>query len=126
MYGSRLSIRCASTARYAVPPLKCDGSIFETTAHSGIPEMFFETSFHLPPPSFGYHTLPSLVPAQITPRSMSDAAMAKITSGANWPRLSPTRPPEDPMYFGSCVDRSGLITCQLCPAVVVLKMTLQP
>src|SRR5262245_13587693 len=126
MYGSRLSIRCASTARYAVPPLKCDGSIFETTAHAGMPLMFFDTSFHLAPPSFVYHTLPSLVPAQSRPRSTSDGAIAKITSGANCPRLSPTRPPEDTMYFGSCVDRSGLITCQLCPPVVVLKTTLQP
>src|SRR5215813_1873432 len=126
MYGSRLSIRCASTARYAVPPLKCDGSIFEMTAHAGRPVMFFDTSFHFAPPSFVYQTLPSLVPAQITPRSTSDGAIAKITSGANWPRLSPTMPPEEMMYFGSCVDRSGLITCQFWPAVVVLKMTLQP
>src|SRR5712692_5523926 len=125
-YGSRLSIRCPSTATYAVPPLKCDGSIFETTPHDGMPVMFFDTSFHFAPPSFVCQTLPSFVPAQISPFSTSDAAIAKITSGANCPRLSPTMPPDGTMCAGSCVDRSGLITCQLCPPLVVLKMTLQP
>ena len=65
-----------------MPPLKWDGSIFDTTPHDGMPT-FFETSFHFAPPSFVYQTLPSLVPAQINPRSISDAAIAKITSGAN-------------------------------------------
>src|SRR5262245_55134915 len=104
MYGSRLSIRCASTAMYAVPPLKCDGSIFDTMPQDGMPAMFLDTSFHLAPPSRVYQTLPSLVPAQINPRSTSDAAIAKIASGANCPRLSPTMPPDGTMYFGSCVD----------------------
>src|SRR5262249_61746819 len=126
MYGSRLSIRCASTAMYAVPPLRCDGSIFETMPHAGMPAMFFDTSFHFAPPSRVCQTLPSLVPTQINPRSTSDVATAKITSGANWPRLSPTLPPEGTTYFGSCVDRSGLITYQLCPAFVVVRTTLQP
>src|SRR5205814_1175706 len=125
MNGSRLSIRCASTATYAVPPAKCDGSIFDTTPHAGI-AMFLETSFHFAPPSFVYQSLPSLVPAQISPRSISDGAIAKITSGANCPRLSPTSPPDEAMRDGSCVDRSGLITCQLWPPLVVLKITLQP
>jgi hypothetical protein len=83
MYGSRLSIRCASTAMYAVAPLKCDGSIFDTTPQAGMPAMFFETSFHFAPPSRVYQTLPSLVPAQIRPFSTSDVASAKMTSGAN-------------------------------------------
>src|SRR6267142_4170083 len=126
MYGSRLSIRCASTAMYAVPPLKCDGSIFDTAPHDGIPATFFETSFHFAPPSFVYQILPSLVPAQMSPFSTSEVAMAKITSGANCPRLSPTIPPDETMRAGSCFERSGLITCQLCPPFVVLKMTLQP
>ena len=83
MYGSRLSIRCASTATYAVPPLKCDGSIFDTTPHAGMPVMFFDTSFHFAPPSFVYQILPSLVPAQMSPFSTSEVAIANITSGAN-------------------------------------------
>src|SRR5882757_6139049 len=126
MYGSRLSIRCASTAIYAVPPLKCDGSIFETMPHDGMPVMFFDTSFHFAPPSFVYQTLPSLVPAQISPLSTSDVAIAKITSGANCPRLSPTMPPDDMIRLASCVDRSGLMTRQLWPPLLVWKMTLQP
>ena len=107
-------------------PSKCDGSIFDTTAHAGMPVMFLLTSFHFAPPSFVYQSLPSLVPAQINPFSTADGAIAKIASGANCPRLSPTRPPDDTIRPGSCVDRSGLITCQLCPPVVVLKITLQP
>src|SRR5512132_949130 len=98
---------------YAVPPLKCDGSIFDTIPQAGIPLMFFDTSFHFVPPSFVYQTLPSLVPAQISPFSTSDVAIAKITSGANCPRLSPTMPPDGMMCVGSCVDRSGLATRQL-------------
>src|SRR5262245_40285364 len=126
MYGSRLSIGCASTAMYAVPPSKCEGSIFDTRPHTGMPAMFLLTSFHLPPPSFVYQTLPSLVPAQISPFSTSDGAIAKTTSGANWPRLSPTSPPDGMILLRSCVDRSGLISFQLCPPFVVRKMTLQP
>jgi hypothetical protein len=60
-------MRCASTATYAVPASKFEGSIFETTLQAGSPEMFLVTSFHRPPPSRVYHTLPSFVPAQISP-----------------------------------------------------------
>src|SRR5262245_40955685 len=126
MYGSRLSIRWASTARYAVLPSKCDGSIFDTTPHAGIPVMFLLTSFHFPPPSREYHTLPSLVPAHTTPFSTSENAIANTTSGANWPRLSPTMPPDGMILPGSCVDRSPLVGVQLWPPLVVLKTTLQP
>src|ERR1041384_2482043 len=126
MSASRLAIGGASTATYAVAPLKCDGSIFDTTPHAGMPLTFFDTSVHFAPPSFVYQILPSFVPAQISPRSTSDGAMAKTTSGANCPRLSPTMPPDATRYFGSRVDRSGLTTCQLWPAVSVLKITLHP
>ena len=98
---------------YAVPALKCDGSIFETMPHDGMPAMFFDTSFHFAPPSLVYQTLPSLVPAHRRPRSASDVAIAKITSGANCPRLSPTIPPDGMILLGSCVDRSGLMIRQL-------------
>src|SRR5437763_3062005 len=106
-------MRCASIATYAVPPLKCDGSIFETTPQLGMPVTFFDTSFHFAPPSFVYQILPSFVPAQINPFSTSEVAIAKTTSGANCPRLSPTMPPDETIRAGSCVDKSGLITCQL-------------
>src|SRR5690349_45757 len=115
MYGSRLSIRWLSTATYAVPPSNDDGSILVTMPHAGIPAMFFDTSFHFAPPSRECHTLPSLVPAQTRPFSTGENAIAKITSGANCPRLSPTMPPDDMILLASCVDRSGLITFQLWP-----------
>src|SRR4026209_2849377 len=110
---------------YAGPPLKCDGSIFDTTPQDGIPATFFETSFHFAPPSFLYQIFPSLVPAQINPFSPSDAAIAKMTSGDTCPGLSPTIRPEDTILDGSRVDRSGLTTCQLWPPLAVLKITLQ-
>src|SRR3978361_2027346 len=123
MYGSRLSIRGGATAPYAAPPSKGGGSIFEITPHGGRPVTFFETSFHFWPASRVYQIFPSLVPAQISPFSTSDVALAKITSGANGPSLSPTIPPEEMMRVGSCVDKSGLMTRQLCPPLLVWKMT---
>src|SRR5262245_46152203 len=126
MYGSRLSIRCASTATYAVLPSKCDGSIFDTTPHAGIPVMFALTSFHFAPPSREFHTLPSLVPAQTTPFSTSENAIANTTSGANCPRLSPTMPPDGMILLASWVERSPLVGAQLWPPLVVLKIRLQP
>src|SRR6476660_391668 len=119
MYGSRLSIRCASTATYAMTQLKCEGSIFDTTPHAGMPVTFLDTSFHFAPPSRVYQTLPSLVPAQIRPFSTSEVAIAKINSGANCPRLSPTMPPDGMIFVGSCVDRSGLMIRQLWPPLLV-------
>ena len=65
---------------YAVPASKCEGSILDTTPHSGRPLMFSVTSFQLFPPSRVYQTLPSLVPAQIRPCWISDGAMANTTS----------------------------------------------
>src|SRR6266498_3847562 len=100
--------------------------IFDTMPHAGMPAMFFVTSVHCAPLSLVYQTLPSFVPAQISPFSTSDVAIAKITSGANWPRLSPTMPPDAMILPGSCVERSGLITFQLCPPLFVWKMTLHP
>src|SRR5215210_641834 len=111
-------------ATYAVAALKCDGSILETTPQAGMPATLFETSFHFAPPSLVYQIFPSLVPAQISPFSTSDGAIAKTTSGANWPRLSPTMPPDETIFAGFCDERSGLITCQLWPPLLVRKTTL--
>src|SRR6516225_4905673 len=122
MNGSRLSIRCASTATYAVPASKCDGSIFDTTPHDGIPVMFLVTSFHFAPPSREFQSFPSFVPAQTSPRCTSENAIAKTTSPANCPRLSPTMPPEGMIFEASCVERSGLTIFQLCPPLVVWKI----
>ena len=35
-------------------------------------------------------------------------------------------PPDDTMRVGSCVERSGLMTVQVCPRSLVLKITWQP
>src|SRR5487761_2127318 len=103
---------------YAVPGSNTDGEISRTVPHAGI-FTFFDTSFQCRPPSRVYQTLPSLVPAQMSPRWMDDGAMANTTSPANWPRLSPTSPPDDTMRLGSLVDGSGLITLQLWPPLLV-------
>ena len=42
--------------------------------------MFFVTSVQFAPPSRVFHTLPSLVPAQISPRCTGDGAIANTTS----------------------------------------------
>ena len=42
--------------------------------------MFFVTFVQLPPPSFVFQIWPSLVPAQIRPRWISDGAIANTTS----------------------------------------------
>ena len=109
-----------------MPASKCDGSILLTTPQTGMPAMFFVTSFHLAPASFVYQSLPSLVPAQINPFWTSDGAIANTTSPANWPRLSPTIPPDAMIFVGSWVDRSGLMTFQLCPPLFVAKITCAP
>ena len=58
---------------------KWDGSILRMVPHAGMPT-FFVTSTQLVPPSGVYHSLPSFVPAQISPRWISEGAMAKTTS----------------------------------------------
>src|SRR4249920_2658063 len=111
---------------YAVPASKCDGSIFTIVPQTGIPVMFFVTSVQVPPPCRVSHTLPSLVPAQISPRCNGDGAIDQTSSPENCPRLSGTIPPDDTMRVGSCVERSGLITDHVWPSFDVLKMTWQP
>ena len=58
-------------------------------------------------------------------RSSGDVYTADIPPRPVYPQYVLTFPDET-MYFGSCIERSGLITCQLCPALFVLKMTLHP
>src|SRR5712691_5434577 len=64
-------------------------------------------------------TIPSFVPAQITPASFGDSAIAKTTGAYSTPILSPVSPPENPCRLLSFEVRSGLITCQLFPPSVV-------
>src|SRR5215471_9177417 len=64
-------------------------------------------------------TNPSFVPAQITPASLGDSAMANTVPAYSTPILSGVSPPEIPCRLLSLRVRSGLITCQLFPPSVV-------
>src|SRR5260221_3042241 len=101
---------------YAVPASYRDGSILLTVTHTGRLGMFFVTFVQLLPPSRVTCTNPSLVPAQITPACFGDSAMAWTTSPYSTPMLSGVSPPELCWRLLSFSVRSGLISCQLCPA----------
>jgi hypothetical protein len=77
--------------------------------------MFGVTLVQLFPPSRVTCTRPSLVPAQITPLSFGDSAMAKTTLKYSTLRLSIVRPPESPSLLRSFRVRSGLISRQVTP-----------
>src|SRR2546430_16512342 len=123
MYGLRSSIKWKSTETYTVPGSKDEGDICENVPHAGRSRKFFVTSFQLAPPSFEYHSLPSLVPAQIRPFWIFENSMSQTTSPLYWPRLSPMSPPFDTTRDGSFVERSGLASVQDCPPLVVLRMS---
>src|SRR5215472_1706954 len=119
MKGSRLLTWCASTVRYAVPASKCEASMLEIVPQSGMPGRLAVTLVQVLPASRVSCTRPSLVPAQMTPASLGDSAMAKTTPAYSTPMLSPVRPPENPMRVLSLRVRSGLMTCQLLPPSLV-------
>src|SRR5229473_2455317 len=81
--------------------------------------IFLVTLVQFLPPSRVICTMPSFVPAQITPASFGDSAIAKTTGAYSTPILSPVSPPENPCRLLSFEVRSGLITCQLLPPSVV-------
>src|SRR4029453_465824 len=62
-------------------------------------------------------TSPSLLPAQMTPRTAGDSAIAKSTQYASW--LSGPSPGDGPNFVLSFVVRSGLMTVHVCPLSVV-------
>src|SRR3954470_20417981 len=95
MNGFRSSIKWKETAVYTVPGSNVDGQICVKVPQGGRSLKFFVTSIQFVPPSFVYHSLPSLVPAQIKPRWIFEYSMSQTTSPAYWPRLSPTSPPFD-------------------------------
>src|SRR5687768_8233936 len=117
--GSRLLTWCKSTVRYAVPASYRAGSMLPTVPHGGRFGMFFVTLVHDVPLSRVTLTCPSLVPAQINPRSSRDSAMAITVNAYSTPMLSPVSPPENCWRVLSLVDRSGLITSQLWPRLLV-------
>ena len=90
-----------------------------TVPHSGRFGIFLVTSLQLFPPSRVICTSPSLVPAQITPASFGDSAMAKTVPAYSTPMLSGVSPPEICCLLLSFRVRSGLIICQLFPPSVV-------
>src|SRR5229473_7497962 len=90
-----------------------------TVPHESMLGMFFVTFVQFLPPSRVICTMPSFVPAQITPASLGDSAIANTTGAYSTPMLSPVSPPENPCLLLSFVVRSGLIRCQLWPASVV-------
>src|SRR3954452_6880873 len=126
MYGLRSSIRCRDTATYASPALNVDGQIWLNWLHSGRSFRFADTSFHFTPLSRVYQSLPSLVPAQISPFWIFEYSIDHTTSPLYCPRLSPTRPPFDATREGSFVERSGLHSVQVCPPFGVFRLAWQP
>src|SRR5215467_15618326 len=86
-----------------------------TVPHSGRFGMFFVTLVQFFPPSRVICTYPSLVPAQITPASLEDSAIANTVPAYSTPILSGVSPPEIPMRLESLRVRSLLMTCQLLP-----------
>src|SRR6516225_8763067 len=126
MYGLRSSIRWNDTATYAVAGSNVDGQIWLKLPHCGRSLKFFVTSFHFTPLSRVYQSLPSLVPAQITPCLIFEYSIDHTTSPSYCPRLSPTRPPFETTCAGSFVDRSGLNSVHDCPPLFVFRITWQP
>ena len=92
--------------------MRPDGQICVNVPHGARSLKFAVTSFHFAPPSRVFHSLPSLVPAQIRPRWIFEYSMSHRTSPLYCPRLSPTSPPFDTIREGSFVDRSGLSSVQ--------------
>ena len=69
---------------------------------------------------------PSIVPAQIRSFCSGDSAMANNTVTFSTKRLSITKPPDDCCLVLSFVDRSGEISVQLWPPLVVLCTNCEP
>src|SRR3981081_2251784 len=90
-----------------------------TVPQGGRPGIFAVTLLQFLPPSRVICTRPSLVPAQISPFSFADSAIANTTGAYSTPMLSPVSPPENPCLLLSFVVKSGLISCQLLPPSVV-------
>ena len=91
-----------------------------------IREMFFVTFVQFAVPSFVNHTWPSFVPAQISPFCLWRRRNRKNYFAI---KLSKVIPNNSARWFYpgvSFVERSGLLTVQLCPAFVVFQITWHP
>src|SRR6266542_1061283 len=111
---------------YAAPAAYRDGSMLLTVPQGGSPGRFAVTLVHVLPASRVIWTRPSLVPAQMSPFSSRDSAIANMTPAYSTPMLSGVRPPELCCLLLSFSVRSGLITCQLLPPSVVRCTTWLP
>src|SRR5574341_2515716 len=100
---------------YAVPASYREASMLLTVPHGSMLGTFAVTFVQFGPPSRVSCTMPSFVPAQITPACFGDSAIAKITGAYSTPMLSPVSPPENPCLLLSFEVRSGLMTRQLSP-----------
>src|SRR5262249_6345837 len=94
--------------------------MLENVPHSGRLAIFLVSVVQVLPPSRVNCSRPSLVPAQITPASLGDSAMANTTPAYSTPMLSGVSPPELPIRLLSLRVRSGLMICQLLPPSVVM------
>src|ERR1700704_3067883 len=90
-----------------------------TVPQAGRPGMPAVTLVQCAPASRVTCTSPSLVPAQISPFSRGDSAIANTTPAYSTPTLSGVSPPDNCWRDLSLSVRSGLMTCQLCPPLVV-------
>ena len=90
-----------------------------TVPQTGRFGMFAVTLVQCAPASRVTCTWPSLVPAQMSPFSFGDSAIANTTPAYSTPMLSGVSPPDIFCRDLSFSVRSGLIACQLCPPFVV-------
>src|ERR1041384_513602 len=117
---------CRFSTTYAVPASNFDGATLHTVPQGGRFGMFLVTLVQCAPPSCVTCTWPSVLPVQITPAFAGDSAIAYKVAPSNVVRLSEVMPPELPWCDLSLVVRSGLITVQLWPPLVVMKTTCAP
>src|SRR5262249_45553971 len=97
-----------------------------TVPHRGRPGMLAVTLDQSEPLSRVTCNCPSLVPAQITPFSRGDSAIANTTPAYSTPTLSGVNPPDRTCLVLLLSVRSGLIACHVCPPSVVLWTCCDP
>src|SRR4051812_18698396 len=85
------------------------------------------TVFQFDPPSRVTETTPSSDPAQMTLPSFGDGAIVNTVAYVSTPVLSfVIIPPDDPIVFGSCRVKSGLIFWKLWPSFVDFHTCCEP
>src|SRR5690242_21610674 len=100
--------------------------MLQIVPHAGRFGMFFVTLAQCAPASCVTLTWPSVLPVQITPAFIGDSAIAYSVAPSYVVRLSDEIPPELCWCDLSFVVRSGLMTFQLWPALVVMNTTCAP